>query len=111
MNEYRDLSRLPDDPQYWDELEARILAHAGTPPVVPAAAATSWFAAYAWPLSMVAAAATIAVLLLTPPRSPTSARSLLPLPVAEPMFNTFFETATPPSVGALIVGTSRDGNQ
>ena len=80
MTERPDLSRLPADPAYWDELEARVMAELG--PRVrarPAANALAPLARGAWRLTGLAAAAILAALLLTPSRARPEPSSALPI--------------------------------
>lgn len=69
MSELRDFSKLPDDPGYWSDLEARIVS-AVSPPMVDAESDDWWrpLARRAWGLGGLAAAAALAAVVLAPPR-------------------------------------------
>jgi hypothetical protein len=112
MTELRDLSRLPEDPAYWADLEARIVGAAGksaspereSEPLGP-------LASRAWSLSGLAAAATIAALLLLPSRSssPGGERSgLLKAPQDNQAILDFVTAPEPPGVISLVVQISED---
>src|SRR5262245_19210621 len=104
MSDLRDLSKLPEDPSYWDDLEKRIVSGLGAR--VPEAAA--WWrplAASAWGLGALAAAAAIGAVVLLPARNgerPVNA-GLLQLPASDPAFVKFVAAPTPPRAGTLLL--------
>lgn len=107
MTEFRDWSRLPDDPDYWEQLESRITGSLG--PLVQAGAETgqAWWSPItrqAWALGGLALAAALAVLLLAPPRRDRepSATGWLPPPRNDPAVTAFLTSDRPPSVATLI---------
>jgi hypothetical protein len=101
MRDLRELSKLPDAPAYWVELEARMRS-AGL-----SGAPKSWwspFASRAGVLSGIAAAAGIAALLLLPPRTRNGTANpavLFRLP-DDPTMAAFIASPEPPSVTALM---------
>lgn len=106
MSEFRELSRLPKDQEYWDRLEARITAELG--PLVrdlPAARPEWWvpLAKRAWALGGLAAAAGITAFLLAPSRTPASAApaGLIRLP-DDPALIAFVSAPEPPKLGSLM---------
>ena len=110
MSEFRGLSRLPDDPGYWDSLEQRITdelgprVRAGLPAVEP------WWtplAVRSWGLVGLAAAAGLAAVLLLPPRVTASAppSGLLRGPESDPALQLFAAAEEPPAVSSLILPT------
>ena len=113
MTEFRDLSRLPGDQDYWDRLEARITAELG-PAVhsLPAARSNWWapVATRAWGLGGLAVAAGIAALLLVPPRTRDGANNptgLLRLPDDDPAMIAFLSASQPPPLASLMIPPSR----
>ena len=110
MSEFRELSKLPKDPEYWDRLEAKITAELG--PLVRALPETrpEWWAPLAtraWALGGLAAAAGLAALFLVPPRTAPAAApaGLLRLP-DNPALVAFVSAPEPPSLAALMVPAS-----
>jgi hypothetical protein len=104
MSDLRDLSKLPEDAAYWDELETRIVSGLG--PRVPEA--TAWWrplASSAWGLSALAAAAAIGAILLLPARNGERAvhAGLLQLPASDPGFVKFVAAPAPPRAGTLLL--------
>ncbi|MGH7471550.1 MAG: hypothetical protein ACRENP_26660, partial [Longimicrobiales bacterium] len=76
MTDFRDLSRLPVDPSYWDDLEARIMADLGPRVQQGIAPGPAWWAplaSRAGALCALAFAASLAALLLVPARPPEPA--------------------------------------
>jgi hypothetical protein len=112
MSEYRDLSRLPVNQDYWDGLEARISAGLGPRVRAAAAARRTWWApsgAGAWASGSLAAAAVIAALSLAPPREPATESKLPGLlrpPRADPALVEFVASPSPPSLGWLVISTA-----
>ena len=113
MSDLRNLSNLPGNQAYWDELEKRIVAGLG--PRAPARA--EWWmplAARAGALGALAAAAAIAALILMPARDEpavVSAAGLLLLPGSDPAFVSFVSAPRPPAVGSLLLpGPARGQN-
>ena len=120
MKELRDLSKLPTEPAYWVELEARVL---GRDPHATLGAGSGtagrrdgngigWWsplAARAGALAGLAAAAGIAALLLVPPRTQGGAANptvLFRLP-DDPTMAAFLSSPTPPSLAALMASLPR----
>jgi hypothetical protein len=107
MTEWRDLSHLPEDSGYWNDLEKRIMSELGPQVRAVPATAPHWLAplaARAWGLTGLAAAAAIAALLLVPPRKEQRVSvGLLTLPGSDPSFTSFVSASSPPPVGALLL--------
>jgi hypothetical protein len=106
MSDMRELSRLPNDPEYWAALEARIVT--GLPPRVESVsrAQDGWLeplAARAWGLGVLAAAAVVATLLLVPRRTTDASAGLLRLPQEDATFAAFVSAPAPPSLGSLVL--------
>jgi hypothetical protein len=108
MTEFRDLSKLPEDPAYWDRLEARIAAELAPAVHRLAARKPSWWAPVAtraWGLGGLALAAGLAALLLLPARA-SEARSqtgLLRVPDDDPAMIAFVSAPEPPSLVSLMI--------
>ena len=114
MREWGDLSQLPKDPGYWNDLEKRIMSELGPQVRATPETATHWLAplaARAWGLTGLAAAAAIAALLLIPPRKdePRVSAGLLTLPGSDPSFTSFVSASSPPPVGALLLPRTSGG--
>jgi hypothetical protein len=111
MRDLRDVSKLPADPDYWVELEARTVRQWDSGKVGQQDGSGWWgpIATRAVALSGLAAAAGIAALLLVPPRTrgetPTTAL-LYRLP-DDPAMNAFLASPAPPSLGSLLSGYPR----
>jgi hypothetical protein len=115
MNEPSDFSKLPADPAYWSDLEARIVSSVS--PSMEDADATVWWkplARGAWGLGGLAAAAVLAALLLAPPRQAT------PPPPLMTYFGTSIDDATvarfvaapaPPQLTSLLAHRLRGGDR
>ena len=106
MSDFRDLSELPGDQAYWDDLEQRIVGGLG--PRAQAVPAAWWapLAARAWTLGGLAAAAAIAAIVLMPARDAGRASTepgLLLLPDSDPAFVSFVSAPRPPAVGSLLL--------
>ncbi|MEX2283805.1 MAG: hypothetical protein WEE89_15070 [Gemmatimonadota bacterium] len=105
MSEYRDLSRLPEDQAYWDDLESRVMAGLQDE-IIPAEPAGLWapLAGRALALGGLAAAAALAALLLVPARTTQQVMTagLLRLPENDPMVAAFVSAAAPPSLTTLM---------
>ena len=111
MSEFRELSKQPKDPEYWNRLEARITAELG--PLVRALPETrpEWWAPLATralALGGLAAAAALAALLLVPPRARPAAPTtgLLRLP-DNPALIAFVSAPEPPKLASLMIPSSR----
>jgi hypothetical protein len=110
MTEFRDLSRLPADQHYWDQLESRITGELG-PLVRESVRRPAWWsplARRAWWLGGIAAAAALGALWLLPARpSPGAAApsGFLKPPDNDPTLVAFVAAPSPPSVGALMLTT------
>ena len=108
MTDLRDLSRLPVDPGYWDDLAARITGELG-PRVRDAARRPAWWAplaARAWPLGGLACAALLAALLLVPPRpaeSTAATTGLLRPPPGDSAVAAFVRATAPPGLTSLVL--------
>jgi len=109
MSENRGLSRLPDDPDYWERLEARVLETA-TPRLRAAAGSgrNAWtpLAERAGALTGLAVAATIVAMLLVPARpnaTSPAVPALLRIPHDDPTLAAFLTSPAPPSVVALVL--------
>ena len=113
MTEFRDLSRLPVDQTYWEDLEARIMADLG--PQVRASRGTgeTWLApiaARAWRLGGLAIAAGLAALMLVPARAQerVTPSGLLRLPSDDATIAAFVEAASPPAIASLVLPRRED---
>jgi hypothetical protein len=113
MSELRDFSKLPDDPAYWSDLEARIVS-AVSPGADDAGPWWRPLARGAWGLGGLAAAAALAALLLAPARPPA------PTQVFTTYFGTTIDDATlarfvaapaPPQLTSLLVEQLREGHR
>lgn len=90
MKDWKELSRLPQEPEYWASFQQRIVEQA-TPQRDP------WLRAAAW-TSAIATAATIALVLLRPAaQSPQFA-----LTPSDPIGTELLSTPQPPQIGALF---------
>lgn len=111
MTEYRDLSKLPDDPAYWAALESRITGDLAPALRSAALARTTggWWAPVArraGVLAGLAVAAGIAALFLIPPRppaAPLSPTGILRPPSGDPLITAFVTSAAPPGIASLII--------
>lgn len=120
MTDLRKLSSLPDDPGYWEDLEARFMADLG--PRVRAKSERGpapWTPrpAHAWGLGGLAAAAAVAAVLFVPARTSDAEAAapnpagLLRLPNDDPTLHAFIAAPEPPPVAALVLPrTVRDSN-
>jgi len=114
MSEFRDLSGLPDDPEYWAALESRVLAgldtglHAVPAPRDAGGPAGWWspFESRAAKLVATAIAAVVAAILLLPPRRAESAPPLLLAPT-DPIGASIIGAAAPPALGSLVFPADR----
>ena len=112
MKDLRDLSKLPTDAAYWQELEARVLGAVAVPPSRRPAVPLGWWtplATRAGALSALATSAGIAALMLVPPRTRGEAPNtalLFRLP-DDPAMNAFLTSPRPPSLGSLLIGYPR----
>ena len=110
MRELRDLSKLPNEPAYWDQLEARIAGSQRGE--VAGLQGSSWWvplANRALGLGGLAAAAGIAALLLVPPRAAGAAINptvMFRLP-DDPTMAAFLSSPEPPSLVSMIVSLPR----
>jgi len=114
MTEFRDLSKLPADEEYWDRLEARIISELGPAVHTLASARPNWWgpvATRAWGLGSLALAAGIAALLLLPPRAPEAAvpSGLLRMPDDDPALIAFVSAAEPPALASLMIPSAGSG--
>jgi hypothetical protein len=113
MNEFRDLSRLPEDPEYWAQLEARVVAGLSDGRDPPASA--GWWSPLepaAIGLGATALAALLAVLLLLPPRTTAlDAGTLLLLAPADPELHALVTSPTPPSLASLVLPAAGRGSR
>lgn len=116
MSEFPELSKLPDDPDYWTALEARVLA--GLPPGPHTAAtagghgraAAGWWSPFetgAPGLVATALAAVLAALLLLPPRPALEGAEMLLAP-ADPAGAAIIAAPSPPSLASLVLPASRE---
>jgi len=114
MTEFRDLSKLPTDQEYWDRLEARVTGELAPAVRALASARPNWWAPVAtraWGLGGLALAAGIAALLLLPPRTaenPVPA-GLLRMPADDPALIAFVSAAEPPTLASLMMASSSGG--
>lgn len=114
MTEFRDFSRLPDDPAYWAELEARVLAAAGDgidDATEPPGPLWTSLGRRAGTLASLAAAAAIATLLLAPPRrdvEPAPAVTMLGSPIGDPALARFVAAPAPPAISNLLADRSME---
>ena len=111
MKELRDLSKLPHDQAYWDNLESQIVGKWGGGEVGKQAGNGWWapLATRAGALVGLAAAAGIAALLLVPPRirgGRTNPTVLFRLP-DDPAMAAFLSSPTPPSLASLMATLPR----
>jgi hypothetical protein len=103
MRKLRELSKLPTDPDYWGELEARILSGRAA----GRQGGNGWWAPVATragALVGLAAAAGIAALFLIPPRGSTRNSNptvLFRLP-DDPAMHVFLSSSRPPSLASLM---------
>jgi len=119
MNEFRDLSRLPDDPEYWKALESRVVSGLGeTNGAIrgggTAATAPGWWSpleAGALSLGATALAALLAALLLLPPRAATQATPMLLLTPADPALLALIVAPSPPSIASLVLPAGGRGSK
>ena len=105
MDDYRELSRLPDDEAYWDELEARVMSGLG-PRVARTAEWWAPLATRAYALGAIAVAAGVAALLLVPGRSaapPAVGAGLFRMPDDDPAFVAVLSAPAPPLLGTLLL--------
>jgi hypothetical protein len=116
VTEFRDLSRLPVDQTYWEDLEARIMADLG-PRVREARARPTWFAplaARAGRLGGFAIAAGVAALILMPSRPATPVGApigLLRLPANDPTITAFVEAPAPPTIESLVLSRTESASR
>lgn len=113
MNELRDFSKLPDDPAYWSDLEARIVS-AMSPEMDAADVWWKPLARGAWGLGGLAAAAALATLLLAPAREPAplpTSLSILGARVDDPTLARFIASPAPPQLSSLLVEQLREGHR
>lgn len=109
MKEFRDLSRLPVDPEYWNALEARIMSDLGPRVRGGSVGSGGWLrplSARAWTLGAVALAAGLAGLILVPPRDPDAidgSLGFLGVPAKDPVVAAFISAPAPPAVAALVL--------
>jgi hypothetical protein len=112
MTEFRDLSRLPANQAYWDGLAARIADRLGPRVRAAVTARTRWWAPTTrgtWLAGGLAVAATLAALLLTPPRiAPESPAptGLLRAPKEDPATLAFVTAPAPPSLALLVISST-----
>jgi hypothetical protein len=109
MSEYPDLSRLPEDPAYWNDLESRVLAGLHTGEAVEVIEQDGWLAPLATralAIGGLAAAAAIAAILLLPARSPAplAVGGLLRMP-DDPIVAAFVAAEAPPALTSLLLGS------
>lgn len=114
MTEFRDLSKLPTDQQYWDRLEARITGELGPAVHALASARPNWWAPVAtraWALGSLAIAAGIAALLLLPPRAAEDSvpTGLLRMPTDDPALIAFVSAEEPPALASLMFPSASGG--
>jgi hypothetical protein len=109
MSDFRELSKLPDDPCYWSDLETRVLSELG-----PAVRERVWetegwwapLAKRAWVLGGLALAAGVAALLLMPPRSVNGRAvpaGLLRVPATDSTVISFVSAPAPPPLATLVL--------
>jgi hypothetical protein len=114
MTEFRDLSKLPTNQEYWNRLEARITGELAPTVHALASARPNWWtpvATRAWALGGLAVAAGIAALLLLPPRAledPVPS-GLLRMPDDDPALIAFVSAAEPPALASLMIPSSSSG--
>lgn len=108
MTEFRDLSRLPVEQRYWDDLEARITADL-SPLIRGTNRRAAWWtplARRAWLLGGVAAAAVAATIWLLPARSPSGIETvggMFRVPQQNPALVAFVAAPAPPAVAAVVL--------
>jgi hypothetical protein len=90
MNDWKELSRLPREPEYWSALQQRVTEQARPQ-------RDSWLQAAAW-TSAIATAATIALVLLRPDTQPGVQFGLAP---NDPVGVELLATPQPPEIGAV----------
>ena len=113
MRELRELSKLPTDRAYWDNLECQIVGQWGSGEVGQLGSnSPDWWAPLATragALVGLAAAAGIAALLLVPPRARGGSANptvLFRLP-DDPAMAAFLSSPAPPSLGSLLILPTR----
>jgi hypothetical protein len=114
MTEFRDLSKLPADEEYWDRLEARITGELAPAVQALTSARPNWWAPVAtraWALGSLAIAAGLAALLLMPPRATEDSvpTGLLRMPADDPALIAFVSAAEPPALASLMLTSSSGG--
>jgi hypothetical protein len=119
VTDLRNLSSLPDDREYWDDLEARVMADLGSKVRARTTTQPSWapLARGAWRLGGLAAAAAIATLLFAPARSADATAAivnpagLLRLPPGDPALRAFVQAAEPPPLAWLLLPEQHEGSR
>ena len=108
MTEFRDLSRLPAEQRYWDDLEARITADL-SPLIRDPNRRRAWWtplARRAWLLGGLAAAAAAAAVWLLPARPSSGIESvggMFRVPEGSPALVAFVAAPAPPAVAAVVL--------
>jgi hypothetical protein len=109
MTDPRGLSRLPEEEEYWDALESRILAGLEDEVAAGGAPVLGPLAARAWALGFLAAAAGLVALLALPPRNASFATSLglVRAPIGDPGYAEFVGSPVPPPL-VILLGEGRE---
>jgi ferric-dicitrate binding protein FerR (iron transport regulator) len=100
VNEWRDFSRLPDKPDYWQELGKRISRNTQLVPQTPAR--REWWPNIALATSALAAAALIVLLLMQPVSAPAESSLQAGLAPADPVAHELLNSQTPPHISGLL---------
>jgi hypothetical protein len=100
MSEWRELSRLPQEPEYWAELRGRITGAAG--PVVTARRARERWIDRGLAAGVLAAAAGVVLLLASPQASTPGTTLEAGLAPADPVAVELLNSGTAPPVGGLL---------
>ncbi|MGH7503983.1 MAG: hypothetical protein ACREL7_19830 [Longimicrobiales bacterium] len=107
MSDLRDLSSLPHDRAYWDDLEARVLAGVGAG--AGGIEGPAWWmplARRAWTLSGLAAASLVALLLVSrADRDHLDPAGLLRVPEGDPRVAAFLLSPAPPPIVSIVLPT------
>ena len=112
MTEFSDLSRLPDDEDYWKRLEERVVTGLHAPASGRFQATPEWWAPLArraYALGALAAAAAIATLLLLPASSDAPAPSPTGIlrPPEDPAMLAVLSAPEPPALTTLMLPPAR----
>ena len=100
MSEWRQFSRLPQSPDYWQGLHKRI-EHAARPSLLARSRRDRWLDA-ALAAAVLAAAAVIVLLILPPASAPVPASFQAGLAPADPLAVELLNSERPPHISGLL---------